>query len=80
MIYAILAPNPWYFVLSQQQMADLFDTKRQTITKHLKNIFNLKELTENSVCSILDIPAQDGKEIQNKILSSGCDYIGWLSC
>lgn len=40
--------------LSQQQMADLFGTKRQAITKRLKNIFNLGELAEDSVCSILE--------------------------
>lgn len=30
--------------LTQQQMADLFDTKRPAITKHLGNIFNSGEL------------------------------------
>jgi hypothetical protein len=47
--------------LSQQQMADLFGTKRQAITKHLKSIFVSKELSEVSVCSILEHTASDGK-------------------
>ncbi|WP_221933249.1 hypothetical protein [Legionella israelensis] len=47
--------------LSQQQIADLFGTQRPAITKHLKNIFSSKELDENSVCSILERTASDGK-------------------
>ena len=30
--------------LTQQQMAELFGTQRQAITKHLKNIFDCEEL------------------------------------
>ena len=55
--------------LSQQQIADLFGTKRQTITKHLKNIFISNELSENSVCSILEHTAQDGKSYKVKFYS-----------
>ncbi len=52
--------------LTQAQMAVLFGTQRPAITKHLKNIFNSGELGENSVCSILEHTATDGKtyEIQ----------------
>ena len=35
--------------LTQQQIADLFGTKRPAITKHLSNIFKSGELEENSV-------------------------------
>ena len=52
--------------LSQQQMADLFNTKRQAITKHLKNIFISEELHELSVCSILEHTATDGKKYKTK--------------
>lgn len=52
--------------LSQQQLADLFGTKRPAITKHLKNIFNSNELVENSVCSILERTADDGKRYKTK--------------
>jgi prophage maintenance system killer protein len=55
--------------LSQQQMADLFGTKRQAISKHLKNIFIAKELVEDSVCSILEHTAQDGKTYKTKFYS-----------
>ncbi|MFO3471964.1 virulence protein RhuM/Fic/DOC family protein [Legionella pneumophila serogroup 1] len=52
--------------LSQQQIADLFGTQRPAITKHLRNIFSSKELDENSVCSILERTANDGKEYKTK--------------
>ncbi|MBS0289809.1 MAG: virulence RhuM family protein [Proteobacteria bacterium] len=47
-------------------MADLFGTKRQAITKHLKNIFNSNELQEDSVRSILEHTADDGKKYKTK--------------
>jgi len=53
--------------LTQAQIAELFGTGRQAITKHLKNIFNSNELEENSVCSILELTAADGKTYKTKI-------------
>ena len=47
--------------LTQQQIADLFGTKRPAITKHLNNIFNSEELDKDSVSSILEHTAADGK-------------------
>lgn len=55
--------------LSQQQMAELFGTKRPAITKHLKNIFASGELEENSVCSILERTAKDGKTYKTQFYS-----------
>lgn len=46
--------------LTQQQIADLFGTKRPAITKHLSNIFKSGELEEESTCSILEHMAPDG--------------------
>ena len=43
---------------TQQQIADLFGTKRPAITKHLSNIFNSGELDEDSVSSILEHTAE----------------------
>jgi len=37
--------------LTQKQIADLFKIERSVITKHLRNIFNSKELKQNSVCA-----------------------------
>ena len=47
--------------LTQKQMADLFGVKRPAITKHLHNIFIEEELNPNSVSSILEHTAADGK-------------------
>ena len=52
--------------LTQAQIAELFETKRQAIPKHLKNIFQSGELNENSVCSILELTASDGKSYKTK--------------
>ena len=47
--------------LTQQKIADLFGVQRPAVTKHLKNIFESVELQEDSVCSILEHTAADGK-------------------
>lgn len=46
--------------LTQQQIADLFGTKRPAITKHIANIYKSGELEENSTCSILEHKGNDG--------------------
>lgn len=53
--------------LTQAQIAELFGTGRQAITKHLKNIFSSEELKEDSVCSILELTASDGKNYKTKV-------------
>ncbi|PKN69618.1 MAG: cytochrome C biogenesis protein CycH [Deltaproteobacteria bacterium HGW-Deltaproteobacteria-12] len=45
--------------LTQKQMADLFDTERSVITKHLKNIFNSNELNEKSNVQKMHIANSD---------------------
>jgi hypothetical protein len=50
--------NIW---LSQLMMADLFKVTKQTISEHLKNIFETKELDENSVVRKFLTTASDGK-------------------
>ena len=52
--------------ITQAQMALLFGTKRPAITKHLSNIFKSKELNQNSVSSILEHTAADGKIYKTK--------------
>ena len=49
--------------LTQQQIADLFGTKRPAITKHLKNIYSSGELDERSTCSILELMGNDGRQM-----------------
>ncbi len=47
--------------LNQKQMAELFETERSVITKHVRNIFNTSELAENAVCAKFAHTATDGK-------------------
>ena len=55
--------------LTQAQMGELFGVRRQAITKHLKNLFKEGELEENSVCSILEHTATDGKQYSTMFYS-----------
>ena len=48
--------------LTQEQIADLFGTKRPAITKHLNNIYKSGELDIDSTCSILEHMGNDGKQ------------------
>ena len=48
--------------LTQEQIADLFGTKRPAITKHLNNIYKSGELDVDSTCSILEHMGNDGKQ------------------
>jgi len=52
--------------LTQDKVALLFGVQRPAITKHLKNIFETGELREDSVSSILEHTAEDGKTYKTK--------------
>lgn len=52
--------------LTQKMMAELFDVGVPAINKHLTNIFESNELEENSVISILETTASDGKNYKTK--------------
>ncbi len=52
--------------LTQKKMAELFEVNVPAISKHLKNIFETDELQENSVISILETTATDGKNYKTK--------------
>ncbi|HAH87828.1 MAG TPA: hypothetical protein DCL60_10725 [Armatimonadetes bacterium] len=47
-------------------MADLFQTERSVITKHIRNIFDSGELDLNSVCAKIAHTATDGKTYQTQ--------------
>lgn len=47
--------------LTQQKIADLFGVDRTVVTKHLKNIFESNELSQNSVSAKIAHTAADGK-------------------
>ena len=54
------------FWMTQKKMSELFGVQRPAITKHLKNIFESGELKEDSVSSILEHTADDGKNYKMK--------------
>lgn len=51
---------------SQKGIAEIFETTRENITIHLKNIFESKELDENSVSKEILHTASDGKNYKTK--------------
>lgn len=55
--------NVW---LTQNAMAELFDTTKQNISLHLQNIFKEKELDEISVVKENLTTAKDGKNYRTK--------------
>ncbi len=55
--------NIW---LTQEKIALLFGVDRTVVTKHLKNIFETKELIEDSVCAKIAHTAEDGKTYKTK--------------
>jgi hypothetical protein len=52
--------------LTQKALAELFGVQVPAINKHLKNIFQSGELAEDSVISILETTAADGKTYQTR--------------
>jgi hypothetical protein len=56
--------NDETFWLTQKRMAELFGVKVPAISKHLSNIFETKELEENSVVSILETTAAESKNYE----------------
>jgi hypothetical protein len=64
--------NIWF---TQDRIALLFGVQRPAITKHLKNIFESGELQEDSVSSILEHTADDGKKYPTKFYN--LDFLGF---
>jgi len=52
--------------LTQAQMAMLFGTQRQAVTKHLKNIFECHELEKTATSSILEQVQKEGNRMVNR--------------
>ena len=55
--------------LTQKAIGQLFDVERSVMTKHLKNVFESGELSENSTCAKFAQTADDGKTYQYKFYS-----------
>ncbi|MCI5792681.1 MAG: hypothetical protein MR011_05380 [Lachnospiraceae bacterium] len=50
--------------LAQKAIGQLFDVDRSVVTKHLKNIYESDELSENSTCANFAQVADNGKHLQ----------------
>ena len=62
--------------LSQQQMADLYDTTKQNISSHIKNIFDEEELSENStVKEFLTVRKEGNRNVERKVKYYNLDMI-----
>ena len=59
------------FWLTQRAMTELFGVNTPAVSRHLKNIFESGELAEESVVSILETTAADGKNYPTRF------YKGW---
>jgi hypothetical protein len=64
--------------LTQQQMAELFQTSKQNISLHLQNIFEEQELVEISVIKDYLTTAADGKKLPHQALQPGRDSFSGL--
>lgn len=62
--------------LSQEQLAELFQTTKQNISLHIRNIFNERELNENStVKDFLTVQKEGNRNVNRKILHYNLDMI-----
>lgn len=62
--------------LTQAQMAMLFGTQRQSITKHIKNIFECHELEKTATSSILELVQREGnRDVRRNIVLYNLDVI-----
>ena len=62
--------------LSQQQMADLYDTTKQNISLHIKNIFDEEELDVNStVKEFLTVQKEGNRKVERKVKYYNLDMI-----
>ena len=62
--------------LSQQQMADLYDTTKQNISLHIKNIFDEEELDINStVKEFLTVQKEGNRKVERKVKYYNLDMI-----
>ena len=62
--------------LSQQQMAELYDTTKQNISLHIKNIFDEEELDEDStVKEFLTVQQEGNRSVERKVKYYNLDMI-----
>jgi hypothetical protein len=64
--------------LTQEKIGQLFGVQRPAITKHLKNIFQSRELDEKVVSSILELTTQHGAIKGKSQTKPDCDHVSGL--
>ncbi|QQS30236.1 MAG: virulence RhuM family protein [Sphingobacteriales bacterium] len=64
------------FWLNQYQLAELFQTDRSSILKHLQNIYSTGELSETSTCAKFAQVRQEGKrKVTREVLHYNLDAL-----
>lgn len=62
--------------LSQQQMADLFQTSRTNVVEHIKHIYDEGELKENSTCrKFRQVRTEGNREVSREMPFYNLDMI-----
>ena len=62
--------------LTQAQIADLFQTERSVVTKHLQNIFKTDELEENRTCAFFaQVRIEGGRQVTREVVHYNLDAI-----
>ena len=62
--------------LSQQQMTELYNTTKQNISLHIKNIFDENELNENStVKEFLTVQKEENRNVERNVKYYNLDMI-----
>lgn len=62
--------------LSQQQMADLFQTSRTNVVEHIKHIYDEEELEENSTCrKFRQVRTEGNREVSREMPFYNLDMI-----
>lgn len=62
--------------LNQYQLAELFGTDRSSISKHLNNIFKIKELTRKQTCAnFAQVQKEGAKTVRRHVLHYNLDAI-----
>lgn len=62
--------------LTQQQMADLFQTSRTNVVEHIKHIYEEKELDEASICrNFRQVRKEGNREVNRELPFYNLDMI-----
>lgn len=64
------------FWMTQKAIADLFETERSVITKHLSNIYGEEELNKNSTCvKFAQVQIEGSREVSRLVDFQNLDYM-----